>query len=61
VATGLFAVWAFCLMAQTFLVKLELIFESTLAVFGMIVLVSFMVLCIQPFHFCYKKARVAVI
>lgn len=46
VATGLFAVWAFFLMGQTFLIKLELVFEQTMAVFALGVLIAFIVLCI---------------
>lgn len=60
VAMGLFAVWSFFFMGQTFLVKMELVFESTIAICALGVLITFMIACIQPFHFCYKKGRVVL-
>ena len=56
----LFAVWAFCLMCQTFILKLEFLFEKAVAGFTLGVLFFFTFFCINPFHFLYKKGRVAL-
>ncbi len=56
----LFAVWAFCLMCQTFILKLEFLFQKAVAGFTLGVLFFFTFFCINPFHFLYKKGRVAL-
>ena len=56
----LFAVWAFCLMCQTFILKLEFLFEKAVAGFTLGVLFLFTFFCFNPLHFLYKKGRVAL-
>jgi hypothetical protein len=59
--TILFFIWAFCLMCETFLNKLELVFEKTLAAFTLLVLLSIVLLCVQPFKVFYKKGRISLL
>jgi hypothetical protein len=60
VATMLFAIWAFCLMCQTFIIKMNFLFEKAIAAFTLGVLFIFFFIFLNPFHFIYKKGRAAL-
>jgi EXS family len=47
-------------MSQTFLLKLEFLFEKAIAGFTLGVLAIFAFMCIQPFHCLFKRGRVAL-
>ncbi len=57
-AVILFAVWSFCLMSQTFIIKMEsFIFQKSVAAFTLVVLLIFIAICIQPFRIFYRRGR----
>lgn len=56
----LLAIWAFCLMAQMFVVRLEFLFEKAVAAFTLGVIVIFAIICFQPFHCLFLRGRVAL-
>ena len=57
-AVILFAVWSFCFMSQTFIIKMEnFIFQRSVAAFTLAVLVFFIVICLQPFKMFYRRGR----
>ena len=47
-------------MSQTFILKMEFLFEKAIAAFTLGVLGLFALLCFQPFHFLFKRGRVAL-
>lgn len=59
--TILLFIWAFCLLCQTFLNKLELVFDRFFAAFTLLLLLSILLLCIQPFKAFYKRGRLSLL
>lgn len=47
-------------MCQTFILKLEFLFDKAVAGFTLAVLVVFTFMCVQPFHCIFLKGRVAL-
>ncbi len=56
----LFAVWAFCLMCQTFIIKMEFLFERAVAAFTLGCLALFLFIFINPFHCIFRGGRYAL-
>eukprot|EP00347_Sterkiella_histriomuscorum_P002512 403367865 len=56
VSLMLLTILAFFFMGQIFIIKLDYLFEP-IAIMSLIVLVIFILLCFQPFHFFYQRAR----
>lgn len=52
-------VWVGCLTWQIAMIKLSPEFdESQVQYFTIILLVSFVAMCVMPFHFCYLRGRI---
>lgn len=51
---------SFCFMGQVFIIKIDYIFDAN-AGFALAVLLIFILMCFQPFHYLYKRARVELI
>lgn len=57
----LFSIWAFCLMCQMFIIKLEFLFDKAIAAFTLGVLLLFIIICVQPFHFLFRRGRLSLL
>jgi hypothetical protein len=47
-------------MSQTFILKMEFLFEKAVAAFTLGILCIFAFMCVQPFHCLFKGGRVAL-
>jgi hypothetical protein len=47
-------------MCQTFILKLEFLFDKAVAAFTLGVLVVFVFMCVQPFHCLFQRGRIAL-
>lgn len=48
-------------MCQTFIIKMEIVFEKTVAAFSLAVLLFFVLICIQPFKIFYRRGRLSLL
>jgi hypothetical protein len=61
VSVILFTIWAFCLLGQISIIKLDAFFEEPQAVFTLAALILVVFLCIIPWHCFYKTARLEML
>jgi len=47
------SIWFFCLVWQFLEIKLNTVFDTDFAIFTLLLVVSFIAICLLPFHVCY--------
>eukprot|EP00347_Sterkiella_histriomuscorum_P000531 403375494 len=55
------SIWSFCLLGQTFIVKMQFVFDRAIAAFTLAVTCFFVLICLQPFSFFYRRGRVSLL